>query len=48
MHAYKANERTKIPAYDKAFNGLVAPILELYTQELLSDPNFMNGSLATT
>ena len=45
MHPWKANERTKIPAYDKAFNGLVAPILELYTQELLSDPKFMQANL---
>ena len=45
MHPWKANERTKIPAYDKAFNGLVAPILELYTQDLLNDPKFTEANL---
>ena len=45
MFPWKANERTKIPAYDKAFNGLVAPMLEVYTQQLLDDPTFQNATL---
>ena len=45
MHPWTANERTKIPAYDKAFNGLVAPMLEVYTQELLNDPRFKQATL---
>ena len=45
MFPWRANERTKIPAYDKAFNGLVAPMLEVYTQQLLDDPKFQNASL---
>ena len=45
MFPWRANERTKIPAYDKAFNGLVAPMLEVYTQQLLDDPNFKNATL---
>ena len=45
MFPWQANERTKIPAYDKAFNGLVAPMLEVYTQELLNDPRFKDATL---
>ena len=45
MQPWTANERSKIPAYDKAFNGLVAPMLEVYTQELLSDPRFKQATL---
>ena len=30
MHTWRANERTNIPAYDKALNSLVAPILETH------------------
>ena len=45
MQPWTANERTKIPAYDKAFNGLVAPMLEVYTQELLNDPRFKQATL---
>ena len=45
MFPWRANERTKIPAYDKAFNGLVAPMLEVYTQQLLDDPKFQSASL---
>ena len=46
MHPWKANERTKLPAYDKAFNGLVAPLLERYTQDLLNNPEFRKASLS--
>ena len=45
MQPWTANERSKIPAYDKAFNGLVAPMLEVYTQELLNDPRFKQATL---
>ena len=46
MHPWRANERTKIPAYDKAFNGMIAPFLEVYTQDLLNDPTFEKANLA--
>jgi len=46
MHPWRANERTKIPAYDKAFNGMIAPFLEVYTQDLLNDPAFEKANLA--
>ena len=45
MFPWEANERTNIPAYDKALNGLVAPILEAHTQALISSPEFMDASL---
>ena len=45
MFPWQANERTKIPAYDKALNALVAPMLEYYTQELLNDSRFKNATL---
>ena len=46
MQPWTANERTKIPAYDKAFNGLIAPMLEVYTQQLLNDPRFKEATLS--
>lgn len=45
MFPWQANERTKIPAYDKALNALVAPVLEQHTQALISSPEFINASL---
>ena len=41
----KASERTNLPAYDKTFNGLLAPLLEVYTQQLLDDPKFQKANL---
>ena len=45
MAQWKASERTNIPAYDKIFNGMLAPMLETYTQELLDDPRFQNANI---
>ena len=45
MADWKASERTNLPAYDKIFNGMLAPMLETYTQQLLDDPRFKEASL---
>ena len=45
MADWKASERTNIPAYDKIFNGMLAPMLETYTQELLDNPRFKKASI---
>jgi hypothetical protein len=45
MQEWTASERTKIPAYDKAFNGLLAPMLERQTQRLIDTPAFKEASL---
>ena len=45
MAPWKASERTNIPAYDKIFNGMLAPMLETYTQDLLDDPRFEKANL---
>ena len=45
MADWKASERTNIPAYDKIFNGMLAPMLETYTQELLDSPRFKEASI---
>ena len=45
MHTWRANERTKIPAYDKALNSLVAPILERHTDRLVRTKIFKDASL---
>jgi hypothetical protein len=45
MASWKASERTNIPAYDKIFNGMLAPMLEVYTQELLNNPKFQDASI---
>ena len=45
MADWKASERTNIPAYDKIFNGMLAPMLETYTQELLDNPRFKEASI---
>jgi len=45
MAPWKASERTNIPAYDKIFNGMLAPMLETYTQDLLDDPKFEQANI---
>ena len=45
MQAWTANERSKLPAYDRAFNGMLAPILERQTQRLLRTEQFMKADL---
>jgi hypothetical protein len=45
MAPWKASERTNIPAYDKIFNGMLAPMLETYTQDLLNDPKFEQANI---
>ena len=45
MASWKASERTNIPAYDKIFNGMLAPMLETYTQDLLDNPRFQDANI---
>jgi hypothetical protein len=45
MQAWTANERSNLPAYDKAFNGLLAPVLERQTQRLLMTEKFLEANL---
>ena len=45
MQEWTASERTRIPAYDKAFNTLVAPILEKQTQRLINLDVYKKASL---
>ena len=45
MFPWTASERTKIPAYDKAFNSIIAPVLEEQTRILLNTPAFKEASL---
>jgi hypothetical protein len=45
MAPWKASERTNIPAYDKIFNGMLAPMLETYTQDLLDNPRFQDANI---
>ena len=45
MHDWTASERTKVPAYDKIFNSMLAPILERQTQRLLRTEQFMKADL---
>jgi hypothetical protein len=45
MMPWTASERTKIPAYDKILNGLVAPALERETMRLLRNPKFKEANL---
>jgi len=45
MFPWTASERTKIPAYDKAFNGFIAPILEQQTSMLIETPEFKKAGL---
>ena len=46
MATWSASERTNIPAYDKIFNSMLAPMMERYTQQLLDDPRFQKADLA--
>ena len=46
MATWSASERTNMPAYDKIFNGMLAPMLEVYTKELLNKPSFQKANLA--
>jgi hypothetical protein len=45
MQPWTANERTKLPAYDRAFNTMLAPLLERQTQLLLNTKEFREGDL---
>lgn len=47
MHDWTASERSEIPAYDKIFNTILAPRLERASEELLLNPKFADGSVAT-
>jgi hypothetical protein len=44
-HTWKGNERSQVPAYDKALNTIVAPLLEERMQELTYSPSFVKGSV---
>jgi hypothetical protein len=46
MQPWTANERTNVPAYDKAFNGLLAPMLEYQTQRVINTDAFKNADLS--
>ena len=45
MMPWTANERTKLPAYDKAFNTVIAPQLERATSQLMKDKQFKEADL---
>ena len=45
MQPWTANERTKLPAYDRAFNAMLAPVLERQTSLLLNTKEFKDGDL---
>jgi len=45
MHPWTADERSKLPAYDKAFNSFIAPVLEQQTGALVATPEFEKASL---
>ena len=45
MFPWQASERTKIPAYDKAFNQLISPGLEKKTDFLIRSKEFGEASL---
>jgi hypothetical protein len=45
MFPWQANERSKLPAYDKALNGLLAPALERKTQQLINTAMFKEADL---
>ena len=47
MHEWTASERTKVAAYDKIFNSMIAPVLEREVQRLLDHPQFKNGDTNT-
>jgi len=37
---YKANNRSEIAAYDRAFNDVISPMLNQYADRVLSNPDF--------
>ena len=43
---YMANSRSEIAAYDRAFNETVAPLVNKYADQLLSDPEYQKASKA--
>jgi hypothetical protein len=45
MFPWQASERSKLPAYDKALNGMLAPVLERKTQQLINSPQFKSEDL---
>tara|TARA_R110002096_G_scaffold197564_6_gene380992 strand:+ start:1540 stop:5016 length:3477 start_codon:yes stop_codon:yes gene_type:complete len=45
MFPWQANERTKLPGYDKTFNSILAPTLEKRTQRLLRTSAYKDGDL---
>ena len=45
MLPYTASERSKNPQYDKAFNTLLAPLLDKVASDLMGSPKFMKGSV---
>ena len=45
MHDWTASERTKVPAYDRVFNTMIAPIMERELQRLVEHPEFKKGDL---
>ena len=46
MHPWKANERSQLPAYDKVFNTLIAPMMEDTFAELVESDKFKQASVA--
>ncbi len=46
MHPWKANERSQIPAYDKLFNEIIAPIFEDKLMDLINSEPFKKGTVA--
>ena len=45
MQPWTANERSRLPAYDRAFNAMLAPVLERQTQLLLNTREFQDADL---
>lgn len=45
MMPWSASERTKLPAYDKAFNTIIAPRLEIATEQLMKDKQYKAADL---
>ena len=45
MFPWQASERTKVAGYDRAFNTMIAPVLEKKAQRLLRRKDFKEGSL---
>jgi hypothetical protein len=45
MFPWQASERSKLPAYDKALNSMLAPALERKTQQLINSPQFKSADL---